>query len=130
MNLSIETKVGMTVASIFTALTLGVMAQAQSGVQTGGPNNYGPTNNPGVNTHMSDQGYTSSLPGRTNAEENRERFSNDTEATTPRHAKKTKNLRSKNISALITLSAQGKAPSRQTIQEIDTSPAKSDAALE
>jgi hypothetical protein len=26
-------------------------------------------NNPGVNTHISLQGYNSSLPGRTNAEE-------------------------------------------------------------
>jgi hypothetical protein len=72
MKLSIETIVGMAVASVFTALTVGVMGQGQSGGQTGGPNNYGPTNNPGFNTHMSDQGYNSSLPDRTNAEENRE----------------------------------------------------------
>ena len=95
MKLSIETKVGMAVASMFTALTVGVMGQGQSGGQTGGPNNYGPTNNPGVNTHMSDQGYNSSLPGRTNAEENREKFSDENEATTPRHTKKSKNLRLK-----------------------------------
>lgn len=50
----------MAVASIFTALTVGIMGQGQSGAQTGGPNNYGPNNNPGVNTHMSDQGYNSS----------------------------------------------------------------------
>src|SRR5436309_13300861 len=81
MKLSIETKVGMAVASMFTALTVGVMGRGQSGGQTGGPNNYGPTNNPGVNTHMSDQGYNSSLPGRTNAEENREKFSDENEAT-------------------------------------------------
>jgi hypothetical protein len=60
LKLSIETKVGMAVASIFTALTVGIMGQGQSGGQTGGPNNYGPNNNPGVNNHMSDQGYNSS----------------------------------------------------------------------
>jgi hypothetical protein len=95
MKLSVESKVGMAVASIFTALAVGVMAQGQSGGQTGGPNNYGPTNNPGVTTHMSDQGYDSSLPGRTNAEENREKFSDQNEPTAPRHAKKNKNLKSK-----------------------------------
>jgi len=36
MKLSIETKVGMAVASMFTALTVGVMGQGQSGGQTGG----------------------------------------------------------------------------------------------
>ncbi len=95
MKLSIETKVGMAVASIFTALAVGVIGQGQSGGQTGGPNNYGPTNNPGVNSQMSQQGYDSSLQGRTNAEENRTKFSDETEtATTPKKAKKSKSLRS------------------------------------
>ena len=65
------------------------MGQGQSGGQTSGPNNYGPTNNPGVNSQMSQQGYDSSLQGRTNAEENRTKFSDETEtATIPKKAKK------------------------------------------
>jgi hypothetical protein len=90
MKLSSETKVGMAVASIFTALTTGVMGQGQSGGQSGGPNNYGPTKNPSVNTHVSDQGYNSSLPGRTNAEENRTKFSDENETITPKKAKRAK----------------------------------------
>ena len=90
-----EKKLGITVASVFTALTMCVMGQGRSGVQTGGPNNYGPTNNPGVNSHMSEQGYNSSLQGRTNAEENREKFSDENEtATTPKKTRKSKALRS------------------------------------
>jgi|SRR5215472_10867321 len=95
MKLSIENKVGTAVASIFTALTLGVIGQVQSGGQTGRANSYGPTNSPGVNSHMSDQGYNGSQPGLTNAEENREKLSNENETTTPRHTKKSKSLRSK-----------------------------------
>src|SRR5438093_2486216 len=95
MKLSIETKVGMAVASIFTPWPWALWARGQSGGQTGGPNNYGPTNNPGVNSQISQQGYDSSLQGRTNAEENRTKFSDETEtATTPKKAKKSKSLRS------------------------------------
>jgi hypothetical protein len=77
------------------ALAVGVMGQGQSGGQTGGPNNYDPTNNPGVNSQMSQQGYDSSLQGRTNAEENGTKFSDETEtAAIPKKAKKIKTLRS------------------------------------
>jgi hypothetical protein len=73
MKSSIETKVAAAVAVGFVALTVGAIAQGNSGDQSGGPNGYGPTNNPGVNTHMSQQGYDSSLSGRTNAQENRQK---------------------------------------------------------
>jgi hypothetical protein len=53
MKLSIEAKVAAAVAAGFIALTTGAIVQGSSGDQTGGPNNYNPTNNPGVNTHMS-----------------------------------------------------------------------------
>jgi len=75
MKLSVETKVATAVAAGFIALTAGAIGQAGSGDQTGGPNNYNPTNIPGVNTHMSQPGDNSSLPGRTNAEENIQRVS-------------------------------------------------------
>jgi hypothetical protein len=51
MKLSIETKVGMAVASVFAAVTICVMAQGHSGGGTGGPHGYGPTNNPGLEPH-------------------------------------------------------------------------------
>lgn len=93
MKTSIETKVAVAVASGFLALVIGVMGQGRSGGQTGGPQGYGPTNNPGLN-QMSPQGYNSSLPGRTNAEQNRTKFSNETEeATTPKKAKKSKHVK-------------------------------------
>ena len=82
MKLSVEKKVGIAVASGFVALTMCVMAQGRSGGGTGGPNGYGPMNNPGVNTHMSSQGLQSSEFGRTTAEENRTKFSDDTDQTT------------------------------------------------
>jgi hypothetical protein len=93
MKSSVETKVGMAVASVFVGVTMCVMAQGHSGGGTGGPQGYGPTNNPGLD-HMSTQGYNSSLPGRTNAEENRTKFSNATEETTTTKGKKKKSLKS------------------------------------
>jgi hypothetical protein len=66
MKLSVETKVAAAVATGFAALTFGAIAQENSVTQSG----YSPTNNPGVGIHMSQQGYNSSLPGRSNAEEN------------------------------------------------------------
>ena len=63
------------VAAGFIALTAGAIGQAGGGDQTGRPNNDDPTNNPRVNTHMSHPAYNSSLPGRTNAEENVQRVS-------------------------------------------------------
>jgi hypothetical protein len=75
MKLSVEAKVAAAVAAAFIALTAGAIGQAGSGNQTGGPNKYNPTNNPGVNTHMSQPAYNSSLPGRTSADENMQRVS-------------------------------------------------------
>jgi hypothetical protein len=77
MKLSIESKVTAAVAAACVAFTAGAMAQGHSMGQTGGPNNFGPMNNPGVNMHMSQQGENSSLFGRTNAEENRQKFSDE-----------------------------------------------------
>jgi hypothetical protein len=77
MKLSVEAKVAAAIAAGLIALTAGVIAQGRSEGQTRGPNNYGPTNNPGVNTHMSQQGYNSSLPGRTKAEKNRQKVSDE-----------------------------------------------------
>jgi hypothetical protein len=73
MKLSVEAKVAASVAAGFVALTVGVIAQGNSGDQSTGPNGYGPTNNPEVSTYMSQQAYDSSLAGRTNAEKNRHR---------------------------------------------------------
>src|SRR6266487_3770397 len=95
MKTSIETKVGIAVASGFVALTMCVMAQGRSGGGTGGPNGYGPTNNPGVNSHMSSQGLQSSEFGRTTAEANRTKFSDDTDQTiVTKKGKKKKTLKS------------------------------------
>jgi hypothetical protein len=68
MKLSAEAKVAAAVAAACMALTPGAMAQGRKG-HTAGPNQYGPANNPGVNTNMSQKGSNSSLSGRTNAEE-------------------------------------------------------------
>jgi hypothetical protein len=73
MKLSVEAKVAAAVAAGFVALTVGVIAQGNSGDQTADPNGYGATNNPELSTYMSQHGYDSSLAGRTNAEENRYR---------------------------------------------------------
>jgi hypothetical protein len=71
MKLSVEAKVAASVAAGFVALTVGMIAQGNSGDQSVGPNSYGPTNDPRVNTYMAQHGYDSSLAGRTNPEENR-----------------------------------------------------------
>jgi hypothetical protein len=76
MKLSVEAKVAAAVAAGLMVLTSGAMAQGRR-AQTAGPNHYGPTNNPGVNTHMSQQGDNSSLFGRTNAEENKPTVSDE-----------------------------------------------------
>src|SRR5205085_12335322 len=54
--------------------------------QSGGPN-YGPTDNRCVNTHTSEQVYNSSLPSRTNAEVNGQKFSDQdvTGTTSKKH---------------------------------------------
>ena len=68
MKLSIEAKVAAAVATAFVALTVGAIGQEHSGSQTGGLNGYGPTNNPAVNTYLSQHRYSGSLVGPTNAE--------------------------------------------------------------
>ena len=55
MKLSVEAKVAAAVAAGCIALTATAMAQGRGKGHTGGPNNFGPTNNPGVNTHMSQE---------------------------------------------------------------------------
>ena len=76
MKLSVEAKVAAAVAAGFMVISSGAMAQGHKG-QSAGSNHYGPTNNPGVNTHTSQQGDNSSLFGRTNAQENRPTFSDE-----------------------------------------------------
>jgi hypothetical protein len=71
MKVSVEAKVAASVAAGFVALTVGVIAQGNNGDLSAGPNGYGPTNNPGVSTHMSQHEYDSSVAGGTNAEETR-----------------------------------------------------------
>ena len=87
MKLSIESKVVIVVATGFVALTVGVMGQGRSGGGTGGPNGYGPTNNPGL-SQMSPQGLQSSEFGRTTAEANRTKFSDTDETTVTTKGKK------------------------------------------
>ncbi len=55
MKLSIEAKVAATVAVAFIALTLGAIAQGNSGNQAGEPNGYGPANTSRINTYVSQQ---------------------------------------------------------------------------
>jgi hypothetical protein len=59
MKLSIEAKVAVSVATAFVALTVGVIAQGNSGGQTGGLNKSDLINNPEGKTHTS-QTYTGS----------------------------------------------------------------------
>jgi hypothetical protein len=76
MKLSVEAKVAAAVAAGLMVMTSGAMAQGRKG-QTAGSNHYGPANNPGVNTHMNQQGDNSSLFGRTNAEQNKPTVSDE-----------------------------------------------------
>jgi len=76
MKLSVEVKVAAAVAAGFMVMSSGAMAQGHKG-QSAGSNHYGPANNPGVNTHMNQQGDNSSLFGRTNAEENKPTVSDE-----------------------------------------------------
>jgi hypothetical protein len=73
MKLSVEAKVAASVATGFVGLTMGVIAQGDSGDQSADSDGYHQTNNLGVRTHMSQHGYDSSLAGRTNAQESRHR---------------------------------------------------------
>ena len=95
MKLSIESKVAIAVATGFVALTIGAMAQGRSGGGTGGPNGYGPMNNPGL-SHMSPQGLQSSEFGRATAEDARTKFSDtNTDETTVTKGKKKSSKTSK-----------------------------------
>jgi hypothetical protein len=91
MKLSVEAKVAAAVATGFIALTAGAIGQASSGDQIGGPNKM---NNPGVNTHVSQPADNSSLRGRTNAEENVQRVSEDATDVTPKKDTKSKTEKS------------------------------------
>jgi len=84
---SVELKVVIAVAAGFVALTIGAMAQGHSGGGTGGPNGYGPMNNPGLSP-MSPQGLQSSEFGRTTAEDARTKFSDTDETTVTTKSKK------------------------------------------
>ncbi|MFL6546776.1 MAG: hypothetical protein DMF07_10915 [Verrucomicrobia bacterium] len=61
MKLSVETKVAAGIGAGFIALTAIAIAQGNSVGETGGPNGYGPRNNPEFNTYMSQRKYNSSL---------------------------------------------------------------------
>jgi hypothetical protein len=87
MKLTREAKLGLAVAAGFISLSTYVMAQGHSGGGTGGPNGYGPMNNPGL-SHMSSQGLSSSEFGRTNAENARTKFETDETITTSQKGKK------------------------------------------
>ena len=96
MKLSVEMKVAAAVAASFVALTVGAIAQGYREGRTGGLNDYGSTNNPRVNSYMSQQGPTSSLRGRTDDEANRQKFSNkDETARTSKKVTKSKSLNSR-----------------------------------
>jgi hypothetical protein len=73
MKLSVEAKVAAAIATAFVGLTMGAIARGNGAGQTDGSDGYGPVNNPGVKRPMNEQGYNGSLPGRTNAWENRQK---------------------------------------------------------
>ena len=83
MKLSVETKVAAAIAAGFIALTAGVIAQSQSSGQP--PNEYAPSTNPSVNTHMGQRGYNNSP----NAGDAGQRFADET-ASANRQKKTTK----------------------------------------
>jgi hypothetical protein len=96
MKASVEMKVAAAVAAGFVALTVAAIAQGYSEGQTGGLNDYGPTNDPSVNSYLSQQGHTSSLRGGTNGEANRQKFSNKDETVrTSKEVTKSKILNSR-----------------------------------
>ncbi len=61
MKLSVETEVAAAIAAGFIALTVIAITQGNSEGQTGVPDGYGPTNNPRINTHISQQESDSGL---------------------------------------------------------------------
>ena len=72
MKLSIVAMVAAAVAAASMAFTAGAMAQGHSMGQIAGPNNFGPTNNPGVNTNMSQHNAPQQREGRQDAREQRQ----------------------------------------------------------
>ena len=68
MKLSIETKVAAAVAASLVTVIAGAIAQSQSSGQP--PNEYAPSTEPSVNTHMSQRGYNDS----SNAGQSGQRF--------------------------------------------------------
>ena len=77
MKISVETKVVAAMVAGLMTLTGSALAQGRGKSHSTGSNQYTPTNNPGVNTHISQQGDNRSVVGRTNAEENRPSFSEE-----------------------------------------------------
>ena len=73
MKLSIEAKVAAAITAAFTALTVGAIAQANSGSQTGEPNGDGALGSPRANTGMIQQEDRSWRPSRTDAQQSRTR---------------------------------------------------------
>ncbi len=92
MKLPREAKLRLAVAAGFISLSTYVVAQGHSGGGTGGPNGYGPTNNPGL-SNMSSQGLSNSDFGRTTAEDARTKFETDDTTTTTKGKKKGTTLR-------------------------------------
>lgn len=70
MKLSVEAKVAASVAAGFVALTVGMIAQANTAHLNAGPNGYGSPNNAGISAHMS-QRYDNSVAEGTDAEKNK-----------------------------------------------------------
>lgn len=77
MKLTVETKVVAAIAAGLIALTGSALAQGRGRSHSSGSNQYSPTNNPGANAHMSQQGDNRSAVGRTVGEENRPNFSDE-----------------------------------------------------
>jgi hypothetical protein len=77
MKSSVELKLTAAVAVVLVASMGGAMAQGRGKGQSDGPNHFAPSNNSGVNTHMSHPADNNSLFGRTNAEQNKQSFSDE-----------------------------------------------------
>jgi hypothetical protein len=68
MKLSVEAKVAAAVAAGFIALTAAAIGERGSEIQSGGPNNYNPSNAATLKTQISDEADNNSLPGGIDAE--------------------------------------------------------------
>ena len=89
MKLSVESKVAAAVAAGFIALTAAAIVQGGDAFQSGGPRNDDLINKPEVNLQVRKQAYNSFVPGRSDVEENRQKFSDQdvTGATSKRNTK-------------------------------------------